>query len=86
MSGIRIRVFSRSYLGVRTRSENSQPNIPSNPRPGNGTIDVSLSPSLGWDGGDPDEDNIVMYEIYFGTSPDPPLKAPSGRILGTSSH
>jgi len=51
--------------------ENHPPNIPSNPNPSNGKIDVSLNTDLEWEGGDPDDDT-VSYDIYFGNNSTPP--------------
>jgi hypothetical protein len=48
------------------------PNQPSDPNPSNGATDVSTNPTLSWTCSDPDEDPLV-YDIYFGTNPDPPL-------------
>ncbi len=50
---------------------NTPPNQPSNPSPGDGATDVSISTSLNWNCTDPDGDNLI-YDVYFGTysSPD----------------
>jgi len=45
------------------------PDIPSNPDPANGSIDVLISANLSWICDDPDNDTVT-YEVYFGnTSP-----------------
>ena len=49
---------------------NSPPNIPSNPSPSNGALNVLKSAKLSWTGGDPDN-NPVKYDVYFGTSTTP---------------
>ena len=51
---------------------NKPPNTPKNPSPGNNTKDVDIQTSLSWDGGDPDENDVVTYEIYLGKSKNPP--------------
>jgi subtilisin-like proprotein convertase family protein len=52
---------------------NNPPFTPSNPSPPSGSTGVSLTPSLSWTGGDPDAGNAVTYDVYFGTSPAPPV-------------
>ncbi len=44
----------------------------SNPFPPDGASDVSVTVTLLWSCSDPDGDNLV-YNVYFGTSSDPPL-------------
>ena len=41
---------------------NTPPNIPSNPKPYNGSTDVELNTTLVWSGGDLDG-NIVFYSL-----------------------
>jgi parallel beta-helix repeat protein len=43
---------------------------PSNPSPSNGASHVSTTPTLSWDGGDPDHD-YINYDVYFGTTSTP---------------
>ncbi|MCX5902538.1 MAG: DNRLRE domain-containing protein [Proteobacteria bacterium] len=45
---------------------NTPPDAPSNPAPGNNDTGVLLTPTLSWSGGDPDPDNTVTYDVYFG--------------------
>ncbi|MCD6105318.1 MAG: fibronectin type III domain-containing protein, partial [Thermosipho sp. (in: Bacteria)] len=47
---------------------NYLPNIPSNPSPEDGAIDVSTKPVLSWDASDPDGDKL-LYDLYFGKNP-----------------
>ena len=54
-----------------TRDDNT-PYIPSNPAPANGSVDVPLNVELEWSGGDPDEGDIVYYDVYLGTTMNPP--------------
>ena len=53
--------------------DNSSPNTPSSPAPQDGSIDQAIEVSLGWEGGDPDSGDTVTYDVYFGTSTNPPL-------------
>ena len=52
---------------------NNPPNIPSNPSPTNYATGVSVNTDLSWTGGDPDAGDTVTYDLYFGTSANPPL-------------
>ena len=51
---------------------NNPPSIPSHPNPDNGITNVSITTDLGWSGGDPDPDDTVRYDVYFGTTSSPP--------------
>jgi hypothetical protein len=56
--------------------ENEPPYEPSSPFPADGAAGVPLDDLvLVWIGGDPDPDDTVFYDVYFGTDPDPPLVA-----------
>lgn len=77
------RIVVRDHYGVETsgvtwtfttRPENYPPNVPSNPVPANGGANQSESVTLTWQSGDVDGD-AVTYDVYFGTSPTPPLVA-----------
>jgi parallel beta-helix repeat protein len=52
---------------------NSPPFTPSNPTPQNGATSININQDLSWSGGDPDDDDIVTYDVYFGTN-NPPEK------------
>jgi len=47
---------------------NNPPYEPSNPNPKNGSSDVPLNAILSWTGGDPDQEDIVTYDVYFDIS------------------
>lgn len=55
--------------------ENNPPYSPSNPYPENKATDIPLDVMLSWDGGDPDEGDTVLYDLYFGDDieVEPPL-------------
>lgn len=54
---------------VTDTSKNQLPNIPSDPSPSTGTINVETNPQLTWQCSDPDGDSLI-YDIYFGISLD----------------
>ena len=71
-------------LGNRLVVTTTRPGAPANrppgavatPYPSNGAINASLNPTLSWRAAvDPDPGDTVMYLVYFGTVPDPPLVA-----------
>lgn len=49
------------------------PNIPSNPNPANHATWVEINTNISWTGGDPDIGDTLVYDVYFGTSTNPPL-------------
>ena len=54
---------------ISVLNSNNPPNVPSNPIPFNGTLNMSICPpNLSWSGGDPDGDNVT-YDVYFGEDP-----------------
>jgi len=55
------------------QEQNLPPYKPSDPNPANGEIDVSLSADLSWTGGDPNGNETVTYDVYFGTNMTPSL-------------
>jgi hypothetical protein len=56
-----------SKLEVRISNTNHPPDIPSNPNPNDGASNVNINTDLSWFGGDPDEGDIVTYDVYFGS-------------------
>ncbi|MFC1995017.1 IPT/TIG domain-containing protein [Chloroflexota bacterium] len=53
--------------------DNNPPNTPSNPSPANHATGISTNVNLIWSGGDPDLGDTVAYDVYFGTTPAPPM-------------
>ncbi len=72
----RVAAQYESYLSVYGYSKSirmgSFPETPSNPSPADGATDQGINADLGWDCIDPDDDTLT-YDIYFGTSSNPPL-------------
>ncbi|MFC1839599.1 carboxypeptidase regulatory-like domain-containing protein [Thermodesulfobacteriota bacterium] len=54
---------------------NQTPYTPSSPSPANSASEISEEGDLSWAGGDPDPEDTVTYDLYFGTSETPPLVA-----------
>ena len=52
---------------------NVPPYAPASPDPADGATGVLLSASLSWVGGDPNTNDQVHYDVYFGTADPPPL-------------
>jgi photosystem II stability/assembly factor-like uncharacterized protein len=49
------------------------PETPSNPSPADGATDQPLFLTLRWSGSDPDDNDTVTYDVYFGMQKQPPL-------------
>ena len=58
--------------------DNHPPFDPSNYYPCGEYDDVDIDVNLSWDGGDPDLDDTVTYDVYFGTEPGPEWVATIG--------
>ncbi|MCD4731040.1 MAG: hypothetical protein K8R74_10590, partial [Bacteroidales bacterium] len=64
-------------IGLSVRClKNNRPNEPNNPTPINGSINIGINNDLFWTCSDPTGDDLI-YSIYFGTNPSPPLLADS---------
>jgi PKD repeat protein len=61
------------YIGVT--KVNKAPFTPANPSPSDGATDVPIDAVLSWTGGDPDAEDTVTYDVYFGTNTSPPQVA-----------
>ncbi|MBM3322873.1 hypothetical protein FJY69_05295, partial [candidate division WOR-3 bacterium] len=59
----------------RTVRFNNPPRIPRRPVPDSGAGAASIYSRLYWSGGDADTSDTVTYDVYFGVSSPPPLKA-----------
>ncbi|MCD4735679.1 MAG: hypothetical protein K8R53_06515, partial [Bacteroidales bacterium] len=51
---------------------NQPPNIPTNPSPSNGAININIDTTLTWSCSDPENDPLI-YDVYFGIINPPPL-------------
>ena len=64
---------SYGYMGFRILraniSENTAPNMPENPTPENGVIDVPVNTTLSWECSDPEGDEL-SYDVYIGEIPE----------------
>ena len=54
-----------------TTRGNDPPDPPYNPSPSNGETGVDVNEDIDWSGSDPNGDSLT-YDVYFGTSTDPP--------------
>jgi parallel beta-helix repeat protein len=61
---------------------NNPPYQPSNPNPIHNEINVDINTNLSWTGGDPDPDDIVTYDVYFGN--DSTIQKIASNISNTS--
>jgi hypothetical protein len=60
------------------------PYTPNNPSPHNGDTTTSVMTTLQWSGGDPDPNDIVRYDVYWGTSQSPPKVSSNQSTLSYS--
>ena len=71
-----VTVTKHNYVPNKSTAQVSSGNIPpytpSAPYPANGATSVALTVDLTWTGGDPNQGDIVTYDVYFGTSSNPP--------------
>jgi parallel beta-helix repeat protein len=56
---------------TKNLTENDPPYIPKNPFPANDESDIDVNSFLVWNGGDPDENDVVTYNVYFSSSNPP---------------
>ena len=57
---------------TKEMGDNTPPVLPFNPIPISGATGVLIDASLSWDCFDPDEGDTLTYDVYFGTTGDPP--------------
>jgi hypothetical protein len=71
-----VTVTKHNYVPNRSTAQVTGDNIPpyqpSAPYPADGATNVALTVDLSWTGGDPNQGDIVTYDVYFGTSSNPP--------------
>jgi len=66
---------------------NVAPDTPSNPSPANAASNVDpRGLTLSWDGGDPDSEDLVTYEIFLGTDSSPTLRDTIGPFPATQTR
>jgi hypothetical protein len=72
-----VTVTKQNYLPALNTAQvlpsNLPPYQPHSPLPANTTLDVPLSITLSWEGGDPDPGDTVTYDVSFGTTTTPPI-------------
>jgi uncharacterized repeat protein (TIGR02543 family) len=62
------------YLTILPLNEtNNPPNQPKHPLPDDQATNISINADLAWEGGDPDDGDIVRYDVYFGPTSNPSL-------------
>jgi len=64
-----------NFIHLMSAVTNQPPYEPRYPDPADDAIDVPLNAVLSWTGGDPDPDDTVTYDVYFGTVTPPPKVA-----------
>jgi len=57
-----------------------------NPLPADGAVNILTNVTLQWSGGDPNPEDMVWYEIYFGSSEDPPYIETIGPFPSTTEY
>ncbi|MCK4995765.1 MAG: hypothetical protein KAR55_02655, partial [Thermoplasmatales archaeon] len=69
-------VYGETKAGPKwsfTTGDNDPPYTPSNPSPADGATEVPIDITLSWSGGDPNPGDTVLYDLYFGTTSNPPI-------------
>ncbi len=84
--GILLATFFAFAFSQPANAQNRPPNVPIGPQPFNGQVDAYRSTDLYWQGGDPDWPQPVTYDIYFGTSPSPPMIKSNWPQVGLNAH
>lgn len=73
--GLVVILLIGSSLSMTASALNNPPNVPSNPHPDDGAIDIGVKTHLSWTACDPDPGDKAIYDLYFGTEPNPDLIA-----------
>jgi hypothetical protein len=63
---------AKATVIITVTLNDNPPYTASNSTPTNGDTTASITTNLIWSGGDPDSDDTVRYDVYFGTSQSPP--------------
>jgi len=71
--GIVIVLILGSSVSLAEEILNNPPNTPSEPNPENYAINIGIKTHISWTGGDPDPGDRAVYDIYFGSDPEPEL-------------
>ncbi len=59
-------------LKLRNQTGNQPPYAPSNPNPSDGVTDVEVNTTLSWIDSDPNPQDVLAYDVYFGMNSTPP--------------
>ncbi len=73
-------ITSATYSFTITALPDNPPYQPDNPSPPNGATSIDINVALSWTGGDPDPEDTVTYDVYFGTSTTP------SKVVGNQSE
>jgi len=65
-------VDNETFYIIQGTYENHPPNTPTAPTPSNEQTNVFINEYFSWTGGDPDAGDVVVYDVYFGTTNPPP--------------
>ncbi len=74
---------SLNVLAAFNLIPNTPPNPASNPIPAQSAVDVSLTPTFNWAGGDPDG-NGVSYDVYLEANANPPAQKVAAHLTAAS--
>ena len=71
-----------AYIELVGEEKNNPPNEPIYLNPSNDTANVNIYADISWNGSDPDPDDNVTYDVYFGMTTPPP-KVSSNQTTST---
>jgi hypothetical protein len=75
---------AKATVVINVNPGDTAPYIPNNPTPNNGNITARIATDVTWNGGDPDSDDTIWYDVYFGTSISPPKVSSNQSTLSYS--